>query len=46
MVEGAVAVRRVIKSLGGLTYAVLVTFYGAFIVMAVVFLWRGLFGHE
>lgn len=35
---------RIRKTASGLTYAVLAAFYGAFIIMGLVFLWRGLSG--
>ena len=30
------------KTASGVTYAILATFYGAFIILGIVFLWRGL----
>lgn len=36
--------RLVRKTASGVTYAVLAAFYGAFIILGIVFLWRGLFG--
>lgn len=36
--------RLVRKTASGVTYAVLTAFYGAFIILGIVFLWRGLFG--
>ena len=36
--------RLMLKAATGLTYAALVVFYGAFIVLGIVFLWQGLTG--
>jgi hypothetical protein len=36
--------RLVFRTAAGLTYAALVAFYGAFIVLGIVFLWHGLAG--
>jgi hypothetical protein len=35
---------NILKTAKGLVYAVLVTFYGVFIVVGLMYLWRGLSG--